>query len=46
MIGLHLLIYAKRKMLVDDGEDEPTHGDVCLGLQRRESIAAVVCSLF
>ena len=19
-------------MLVDDGEDEPTHGDVCLGL--------------
>ena len=30
MNGSHLLIYAKRKILIDDGEDVPTLGDVCL----------------
>ena len=31
VIGSHLLIYAIRKILVDDGEDVPALGDVCLG---------------
>ena len=32
MNGSHLLINAKRKIFVDDGEDVPTLGDVYLGL--------------
>lgn len=32
MNGSHLLINAKRKTFVDDGEDVPTLGDVYLGL--------------
>ena len=31
MNGSHLLIYTIRKILVDDGKDVPTLGDVCLG---------------
>ena len=45
MNGSHLLINAKRKIFVDDGEDVPTLGDVYLGLLLADGSNDLACNL-